>query len=90
MTLEDVIAAATQLAAAVEAGDDREARFLAIDVAKLAGRAELQTVALAAQRVVNALSEESTEQDDLGVAMIVLADEIALLIHGANAPDEEG
>ena len=90
MTLEDVIATATHLAAAVEAGDHRNARRLAVDVAKFAGSAELQTVAQAAQRVVDALSEDPTEQGDLGLAMIVLADEIALLIDVAHDPDEQG
>jgi hypothetical protein len=90
MTLEDVIATATQLAAAVEAGDHKEARLLAADVFNFAGRAELQTVAQAAQRVVDALEEDLSEQGDLGLAMIVLADEIALVIDGAREPDEEG
>lgn len=90
MTLEDVIASAMHLTAAVEAGDLRHARRLAVDVAKFAGSAELQTVAHAAQRVVDALSEDPTEQGDLGLAMIVLADEIALLIDVVHDPDEEG
>lgn len=84
MTLEDVIATSMHLAAAVEAGDHNEARLLAIDVAKFAGRAEFQTVAQAAQRVVAALSEPPSKQGDLGFAMIVLADEVALLISDAG------
>lgn len=89
MTLADVIASATHLAAAVEAGDHSSARVLAADVATFAGRAELQTVAQAAQRVVTELSDDPTEQGDLGLAMVVLADEIALLIDAVHDPDEE-
>lgn len=89
MTLGDVIATATHLAVAVEAGDHRNARLLAADVTMFAGRAELQAVAQAAQRVVIALSDDPAEQGNLGLAMIVLADEIALLIDGGHGPDEE-
>jgi hypothetical protein len=82
MALEQVIATATQLAALVEVGDLATARDTASKVTALAGQAELQTVANAAQRVLEALGATPVREEELGVAMIVLADEIALLIQG--------
>lgn len=81
MTLEAVIAAATHLAGAVESGDQAQARRLAAEVALLASRAELQTIRQASQRVVDALTEQPDRRAELGIAMITLADEIALLIN---------
>lgn len=81
MTLEEVIASATHLAAAVDAGDLIVARRLAADTTTLAGQAELQTVAHAAHRVAEALAAGPAQETELGLAMTVLADEIALLIN---------
>ncbi|KJV34764.1 hypothetical protein [Luteibacter yeojuensis] len=86
MALEQVIATATQLAASVEVGDFATARGQACSVTTLAGQAELQTVAHAAQRMLSALADIPVDEQELGLAMIELADETALLVQGELGP----
>lgn len=85
MTLERVIATATQLAASVEARHFAQALDLARSVTHRSGQAELQTVAIAGQRVVDALAGAPISEAALGSAMMILAEEIALLIDPPDA-----